>query len=114
MSERRLVHRRHLIYYLRVFERESGQLLGHLVDVTGEGLLVMSPKPLEIGRVYPLRMYVSTETIPGGVLDFEARSMWGRPDVNPDFHDTGFQVIGANPAHLHHVETLIADFGFRD
>ena len=41
MDERRRLKRRHLIYYLRVFNQATDQLIGHLVDLTTEGTLTV-------------------------------------------------------------------------
>ena len=37
MKNRRSEKRRHLIYYLQVFNSETDQFLGNLVDITPEG-----------------------------------------------------------------------------
>ena len=55
MKHERKAPRRHLIYYLRVYDRASGQQLGHLVDLTTEGVMLVSEEKLEKG-VHSLRM----------------------------------------------------------
>jgi hypothetical protein len=47
MQEKRKLKRRHLIYYLRVFEKNTDTLLGYLVDITPEGIMIMSESPVE-------------------------------------------------------------------
>jgi hypothetical protein len=115
MNERRLLKRRHLIYYLSVEDVDTNRLLGHLVDVTPDGIMLMSPEPIEAGKVFRLRM-----TIPAGsegtpqTIEFQARSVRSGKDVNPDFFDTGFHMVSLTPAQLGLIETLIDDHGFRD
>ena len=115
MEERRLLKRRHLIYYLSVEDIDTGRLLGHLVDVTAEGIMLMSSDPIETGRVFRLRM-----TIPAGAegtsqaVEFQAKSIRTGKDVNPDFFDTGFHMVSLTPSQLGLIETLIDDHGFRD
>ncbi len=113
MPERRKLKRRHLIYYLRVFDRATGRLLGHLVDLTPDGMMMMSERPVRVGRAVGLRM-----VLPGSsgeqTVEFEATSRWTSRDVNPDFYDTGFELAKISRKHLAQIETLIDDFGFRD
>jgi hypothetical protein len=42
MPEKRKLKRRQLIYYLRVLDRDSGALVGRLVDITTEGVMLLS------------------------------------------------------------------------
>lgn len=116
MQERRRLKRRTLIYYLRVTDDASGQDLGHLVDITTEGILVMSPTPIEVGKTFRLRMQLPDSDGAAGKepVQFEARSLRNSRDVNHDFIDTAFQVTSLSPHHRSHIESLIDDYGFRD
>jgi len=113
MPDRRKVKRRHLLYYLRVFDRNTGRQLGHLVDITPEGIMLMSERPIRVGRTIAMKMM-----LPGAsgerAVEFEATSLWTGQDINPDFHDTGFRVEKATRRLLNEIETLIDDYGFRD
>jgi hypothetical protein len=114
MADRRKVKRRHLIYYLRVFDRSSGRQLGHLVDLTPEGMMVMSERPIRVGRKVELKMTLPGDTEREQAVEFDATSLWTSEDVNPDFYDTGFKFEKISRKHLAQLETLIDDFGFRD
>ncbi len=114
MAERRKLKRRHLIYYLRVFDRATGRLLGHLVDLTPDGMLLMSERPVRVGRTVGLRMVIPGAGAGDQTIEFDAVSKWTNKDVNPDFYDTGFALSGVSRKHLAQIETLIDDFGFRD
>jgi hypothetical protein len=113
VAERRKVKRRHLIYYLRVFDRTSGRQVGHLVDLTADGMMLMSERPIRVGRTIGFKM-----TLPGShaeeTFEFDATSLWTSEDVNPDFYDTGFKFEKISRRHLAQIETLIDDYGFRD
>ena len=49
-SDVRAYKRRHLIYYLEVYDDETGDLLGHLVDITLQGLKLTSKKEIMTGE----------------------------------------------------------------
>ncbi len=114
MNEKRKLKRRHLIYYLRVFDRKTNEILGHLVDITPEGVMLISEDPLPLEKDYQLRMLLPDDLLGRKHLDFDARSLWSRADVNPDFYDTGFKLHGISPDDQDIVEFLISNFGFED
>jgi hypothetical protein len=114
MPERRQIKRRHLLYYLRVYNAQSGRLLGHLVDISPGGVMVMSQNRRKLGRTVTLRMVMPTQPRRAKLLEFEATVKWCRKDVNPDFWDTGFEATGLTRRQAAELETLVDDYGFRD
>ena len=92
MDDGRTLKRRHLIYYLEVYDEDSGELLGHLVDITTRGIKLVSKKPVDVDRAYHMRMVLPEGYFKESVLSFEGRAVWSGNDVNPDFYDTGFDV----------------------
>jgi len=90
----RSLKRRHLIYYLRVFDRASGDLVGHLVDVTTVGMMLISEAPLPTDVEFELRMDLPPGLFESETWEVGARSIWSRPDVNPVFWDTGLRFVG--------------------
>ena len=110
MVERRRLRRRHLIYYLRVFNHNTGRLMGHLVDLTEEGIMVISEAPIETDVLFQLRMVLPEELDSRKELDFKARSLWCKKDLNPDFYDTGFQLIDVSAGDARLLENLIQTF----
>jgi len=114
MREKRKLRRRHLVYYLRVVDRSTDQLIGHLVDVTTEGVMIMSDHTFEKGSVYQLRMALP-EAVEGSTqVSFEAKCIWSRDGIAPDQYDNGFELLSILPEHKREIERLIVEFGFRD
>ena len=96
MVEKRQLKRRHLIYYLRVFDRTTDQLIGYLVDITTGGLKLMSEEPLDINKTLQLRMELPVETSHKFInkpVTFDAVSLRSDVDVNPQFYITGFKIL---------------------
>lgn len=114
MLDRRRLKRRHLIYYLRVFDRHSGDLLGHLVDLTTAGIMLISESPIPLDRTYACRMVLPGEEDDQREVTFDAHSIWCRKDVNPTFYATGFRLERPNAEAVSTIDALIAEFGFRD
>jgi hypothetical protein len=110
----RALKRRHLIYYLRVFDCATGELLGHLVDITVQGLMLMSEKRLETGKDYRLKMQIDPVATTPAYLEFNARSIWCREDMNPSFYDTGFELLDASLDEFNRISQLIDELGFAE
>ena len=102
------------MYYSRVFNRQTGELLGHLIDITPGGAMIISDVPIPLNQLFRLRMDVPEKIIEKAALDFEARSVWCDRDVNPDFFDTGFQMVNITPEDSAVIEQMIDDYGFRE
>jgi hypothetical protein len=114
MSDRRKLKRVHLIFYLRVFQDDSRVPLGHLVDITKEGLMLISEEQLELDKEYHLRMDLPQEINGSTVVHFRAISKWCTPDVNPSFYNTGFQLENVDEDHIRIIRNLITRFRFKD
>lgn len=112
--ERRKLKRRHLIYYLRVFDVETNNLLGHLVDMTPDGIMLISETAIPLGVVYHLKMSLPTEYAGQTYLEFDAKSLWSARDINPDFINTGFSLINIDSQVASIISNVINDYGFKD
>ncbi|GAB6042308.1 PilZ domain-containing protein [Endothiovibrio diazotrophicus] len=114
MDERRDDRRHHLIYYLRVWDVEEGELLGHLADLTTGGFLLVGDRPLEVGREFALEIQWDDDDGVPREIRLRAVSRWSNNDVNPEFYDTGFQLVDAANDLLFPLQDLISDMGFND
>lgn len=113
MEERRKLKRRHLLYYSRVFDRVTGKQLGHIMDITAEGIMLISDEPIPVDETFHLRMDLPEDILSRPHLQFDAHSVWCQPDINPDFYNTGFRVnLASHDIAL--IERMIVEYGFRD
>ncbi|MEW6427225.1 MAG: PilZ domain-containing protein [Thermodesulfobacteriota bacterium] len=110
----RTLKRRHLIYYLEVFDEDTGRLLGHLVDITTRGIKLISKEAVPLDRVYRMRMHLPEGYFKECVVHFEGRAVWSGNDVNPDFFDTGFDVPNLDKNVRKIIIKLINWLGFND
>ncbi len=108
--EKRNFKRWQLIFYLRVFDQDTGSLLGHIVDISEGGLRLIRDYPIPADRPFRLWVDVPRETGPRQRIELEALSRWSRNDVNPDFYDTGFRITQLTPYALRKLRLLIDDF----
>jgi len=111
-SDERGTQRRHLYFNLAVYDDDSGEMIGRLGDLTHEGLMVISPAPLAIDRVYNLRVELPEALDDAVALEFVARSCYCHPDVNAEYYDTGFQIADPSTAHIDTVREWVSRYGF--
>ena len=106
MTEQRKESRTHLLYYLRVFDRQNNSLFGHVVDVSKHGMLITSHRTLENRRTYHLSVEYVGVLEQLGTVDFDAECRWCNTDEDIELYDAGFTLV--EPSH--EVQDLIADY----
>lgn len=105
--EQRYQDRWLLVKHLRVFNSENGQLIGHISDLTTEGVRVICENPLPEDAEFQLTMEIPGENNDNITISMTARSIWNKPDVNPHFYDTGMQLIDPSDQTIAAITLLI-------
>jgi hypothetical protein len=114
MEERRKIPRKYLMFYARVFDRRTGELLGYLADLTSQGAMLISETPLESGLSFRLKMDLPDRFFERDHLNFEARSVWCSQDVDPKLYNTGFQMVHVDPQDIEVIDQINERFGLRE
>ena len=110
----RALKRRHLVYYLEVYDDAANELLGHLVDLTTTGFKLVSKQRIPTNRNYRLRMMLPAGYFSQKDFYFEAKSLWSANDINPDFYDTGFTAPKLETKAQNIILDLVSQLGFND
>lgn len=112
---RRAHKRRHLLYYLPVRDPATQRLIGHVGDLTKEGMLVLSEAPLEEGAV--LDVDIAMPDVPGlggGSIVARCAVRWTGRDRNPDLCTAGCQFEPLGAVARAELDALIRAAGFDD
>ncbi len=109
-EERRKIARRHLVFYLRIFDGMSSRVLGHLVDISTKGAMLVCDEPIQLNQEFRLRMRLPKDIGGRTELVIDAKSMWCRPDTNPDFFLVGFRLTALGSEYKGCIKRLITDF----
>jgi c-di-GMP-binding flagellar brake protein YcgR len=110
----RQADRWYLVYYLRVFDGMSRNILGHLVDISEKGLMLICENPVEVHGDYRLRMRLPNQMKDRDEILFSASSRWCKKDANPDFYLVGFEMHDLAPKIREIIVSLIQDFSYGD
>jgi hypothetical protein len=115
MESTRQSKRKHTTYYFDVLDRTTGALLGRSVDITLEGIQIISNAGFEAGRLQSFKLVVPHGFAGGvGAIAFDARSLWNRPDLNPENILTGFHFEKLSVADAERIKRLIDEYSFKD
>jgi hypothetical protein len=110
MSEKRKFNRIHLIHYLRLFDRKTGDLIGNLVDLTSEGLQLISEKPIENGTLLEIRMEFPEPVDDQQELQLNAVAVWCDHQMDPDLFSVGCKLIPVTPTNVTIIRDLIENY----
>ena len=103
-----------LVHYLRVYKSENNELLGHLVDITTEGMMLISEQSIPMHTSFNLRMEIPADEGIPQMIALTAESLWTKKDVNPNFHDTGFRLLNPSKRALNAITRLIEELDFEN
>jgi hypothetical protein len=111
MQNRRKYKRVYLVLFTRIFERDSGKILGQLANLTSEGAMTIGETPLEVGKVYRLQMKLSKELFSKSHVEFDARCAWSKPEnIAPQFFNSGFEFIKISPKDLEIITKVMKEY----
>ncbi len=73
MLEKRKVRRRNSFYYLEVFEEETKNFVGRLINITTDGIMLESEEPIEVKKGYRLSMELPNSFVWMPKIIFDAK-----------------------------------------
>lgn len=76
---------------LEVYDLDSGELLGRVVDLHAEGLMLLSETPIELNKAWALQ--VNLPMMLNGTREFilDAESRWNRESIGGNQFWTGLE-----------------------
>ena len=108
LEERRKEDRHHLIHYLRIFDRDSGEEIGNLVNINKSGVMIVSGMPIAEGKYLRLRMEFPEEIEGKQQIDFDAETCWLEANEKFGLIAMGLKSHNIHPGDLKILETLIS------
>ena len=94
MPERRRLDRRTFSYYMRLMNENTGELVGHLADISTGGFKMESLKPIPPNLDFRFRIDLTSEVADVPFMVFDARSKWCRRDnIDQSIFNIGFQLV---------------------
>ncbi len=113
MDERRKIKRKILMFFARVYDKDSREFIGHLADLTRDGAMIISQLPIDVGKEFRLNVELPRGEFSRGFLNFRAKSVWGHPDLDPKYYNTGFKLLEVSAEDLEIVDKILQGYGIR-
>jgi hypothetical protein len=111
-NDGRIIKRKELVFYLDVVNTETGNSIGRLVDLTTRGCKVVSREGFDLRITMALSIVLPDDRYGMDALCFNAITRWSRPDVNPEYLVTGFEMIRLGAQERKIVRKLMDQLGF--
>lgn len=113
LNDKRALERMHLVFYLRVFDGMSNRVVGHIVNISHQGMMLISDAPVSVNEKCRLRMRLPTEIADKDELILSATSRWCKQDENPHFYIAGFQIHNLTKEVSQYIDQLLKNFSFQ-
>lgn len=108
--EQRKLQRRNFILDIEVFDRNTGEAVGDLGDITTEGLMIVSENPLEESKSFEFFIRLPEEAEESLEIQFDAKSIRCRETIHESIFITGFVIPEINEETQEKIEHLINEF----
>lgn len=113
MFAERQIERHQLPCVLKVYNRITGQHIGHLGNASEVGLMLISELPVIVAPAYQLQLRVPLSGGGFQYINLAASCLWCREDETPGHFDAGFMLMEAPQEYQAFVRSLRDYFSFR-
>ncbi|TKB12225.1 PilZ domain-containing protein [Desulforhopalus sp. IMCC35007] len=110
----RLADRKYLVFYLRVFDGTGNKILGHLVDISEKGVLLMTDELVALNEEHLLRLRLPAFIRDREEILLQGTCRWCHKDTNSDFFLTGFQIHDVDASTKEVIIHLMAELGYKE
>lgn len=107
VQERRKLERHHVSSSLEVFDLDTGEFLGRVVDLHTEGLMLFSERPIELYRGYALQVNLPMTFDGMREILLDARSLWHRESLAGGQYWTGLHFTHLPDASRRCIERMV-------
>ena len=114
MSDKRILRRKESLFYLKIVDLSSGELIGRLVDITVDGFKLISKNSVELNKEFDLALELPESLDGDNKMEFRATSLHTKKDINPDYNDTGFKFVDLSRENLIKISIILKKYIFEN
>jgi hypothetical protein len=108
-SDRRNIDRLKLFYYLRVYDRQTQESIGSVVDISSHGMKVVGDKYFLPESIRPFTILLPEGSILGDSVEIDGRCKWCNEDKANASFESGFEFVKKAESGVFAVKALIDD-----
>ena len=99
--------------FMKVVNNETDQVMGHMVNLTTEGLMLTGENEIGTGITFQLKVVLPAEVKGVRELLLTAVSRWCDPDEDtPQFYNTGLKVAEVSRPEVKIIKQLMKKYCF--
>jgi len=110
MDDRRRQPRKIADEIIEVYDLNTDRHLGRVVNLSHEGMMLISPDPMESNLVFQLELVLEHPQHGERKMRFGAESLWCSEANRPHHYWTGFRIIDIALDTIEIIEGLIDDW----
>ena len=114
MIEKRKSPRKIADEVLVVSDQITGSQVGRVVNISAEGLMLLSEEPIVTGSVYQLQLPLPGTNGAEQQVQFGAEAVWTMEASQPESYWTGFRIIDISSEDVLRIDDLILDWHSSD
>ena len=107
VEERRKLQRRHLYFYSRVFDEETHKLAGRLVDISREGMMLVSDRSMKPNSSFRFKLVLPNSVAGKKTLILEAHSRWSQKTSDRALFDNGFELVNVSDQNARVIDRMV-------
>ena len=107
--ERRNLERIKLFYYLRVYDRDTGEFVGSVYDLSLQGMKLVSERFFSVNSLYYLKVLLPEGSILGDSITIDAQCRWRSDSEKKDSFEAGFEFVKKVDGGIYVIKKLIED-----
>ena len=110
MREKRKIPRKIVNAVFVVCDQHTNTTLGQVVNISAEGLMLISDAPFTAGSVFELDLKLPRLIKGHSKISFGAEVAWSTPASQPGCHWNGFRIIDISEEDVLTIDELILDW----
>jgi c-di-GMP-binding flagellar brake protein YcgR len=93
MEDYRNRPRKNTPHLVRVINDDSGKTMGRVVDITADGMMLVTKELIEPGKIYNFRIVLPIMVHHRSDINLQAKAVYSNGDENSEFCRCGFKFI---------------------
>ena len=110
MSELRKYQRKQMKDYLMVSDLESGELIGRVLNITTEGIMILSENSIPTKKIFKCSMRLPDVIEGKREIEFELLSCWSQENQRLEMYQAGFKFLDQSQLLQNILRTLVRDW----
>jgi c-di-GMP-binding flagellar brake protein YcgR len=107
------IPRKPLLFYLDIIEQHTHMRLGHLGDISKNGIMIITEKHVPFNSIKNISIQLPDfKEFAKKFIEVQVEIRWMKPDDNPNLYCIGCRFVNINPDDLPLIEQVQEALGF--